>query len=99
MVRNVQAPQPNTKRISEPQFGIYPISSSSLCLSPASAFVAWSQICDVLCCIWLMILYWRFKHEIVDFEEKADKENVTPADYAVEVRGVPVDAKDEVRTA
>lgn len=46
-----------------------------------------------------MILYWRFKHEIVKFEERADKENVTPADYAVEVRGVPVDAKDEVRTA
>lgn len=46
-----------------------------------------------------MILYWRFKHEIVGFEEKADKENVTPADYAVEVRGIPMDTKDEVRKA
>lgn len=44
-----------------------------------------------------MILYWRFKHEIVEFEEKADKENVTPADYAVEVTGIPMDARDEVR--
>eukprot|EP00903_Cladosiphon_okamuranus_P009173 g8761.t1 len=51
--------------------------------------------CDVLCCIWLMILYWRFSHEIVEFEEMADKENVTPADYAVEVTGIPMDAKDE----
>lgn len=46
-----------------------------------------------------MILYWRFKHEIVEFEEKADKENVTPADYAVEVTGIPMDARDEVRPA
>lgn len=46
-----------------------------------------------------MILYWRFTHEIVEFEEKADKENVTPADYAVEVRGIPMDTKDEVRKA
>ncbi|CBJ27933.1 conserved unknown protein [Ectocarpus siliculosus] len=51
--------------------------------------------CDVLCCIWLMALYWRFKHEMIEFEEKADKENVTPADYAVEVTGIPVDANDE----
>ncbi|CAM9195598.1 unnamed protein product [Ectocarpus fasciculatus] len=51
--------------------------------------------CDVLCCVWLMALYWRFKHEMVEFEEKADKENVTPADYAVEVTGIPVDANDE----
>lgn len=51
----------------------------------------------MLCCLWLMILYWRFSHEIVDFEEIADKENVTPADYAVEVTGIPMDARDEVR--
>lgn len=53
----------------------------------------------MLCCIWLMILYWRFTHEIVEFEEMADKENVTPADYAVEVTGIPMDARDEVRPA
>lgn len=46
-----------------------------------------------------MILYWRFTHEIVEFEEMADKENVTPADYAVEVTGIPMDARDEVRPA
>lgn len=46
-----------------------------------------------------MILYWRFSHEIVEFEEMADKENVTPADYAVEVTGIPMDARDEVRPA
>lgn len=34
---------------------------------------------------------------MIEFEEKADKENVTPADYAVEVTGIPVDANDEVR--
>lgn len=45
-----------------------------------------------------MILYWRFKQEMVTFGEMADKENVTPADYAVEVRGIPIDAKDEVRS-
>lgn len=36
--------------------------------------------------------------EMITFGEMADKENVTPADYAVEVRGIPIDAKDEVRT-
>lgn len=45
-----------------------------------------------------MIFYWRFKHDIVEFEERADKENVTPADYAVEVTGIPMDARDEVRS-
>lgn len=35
----------------------------------------------------------------MDFEELADKENVTPADYAVEVTGIPMDARDEVRPA
>lgn len=44
-----------------------------------------------------MLLYWRFSHEIEGFEERADNENVTPADYAVEVRGIPEDATDEVR--
>ncbi|CAM9185776.1 unnamed protein product [Hapterophycus canaliculatus] len=53
------------------------------------------MLCDVLCCMWLMVLYWRFKSEMVVFGEMADKENVTPADYAVEVRGIPIDARDE----
>lgn len=44
-----------------------------------------------------MVLYWTFSHEIVGFEERADDENVTPADYAMEVIGVPEDAQDEVR--
>lgn len=44
-------------------------------------------------------MYWTFSHEIVRFEERADYENVTPADYAMEVIGVPEDAQDEVRAA
>lgn len=55
------------------------------------------QICDVLCCIVFVVLYWTFSHEIVGFEERADNENVTPADYAMEVIGIPEDAQDEVR--
>lgn len=43
-----------------------------------------------------MIVYWIFRGEIAVFEERADRENVTPADYAVEVRGLPEDAQDEV---
>lgn len=56
-----------------------------------------AQICDVLCCILFAILYWRVTHEIIEFEQRAEKENVTPADYSVEVRGIPEDANDEVR--
>lgn len=44
-----------------------------------------------------MVLYRRLLQEIRDFEYRAGKENVTPADYAVEVKGIPEDAKDEVR--
>lgn len=43
-----------------------------------------------------MMIYWRFADEIVLFEERADRENVTPADYAVEVTGLPENAQDEV---
>lgn len=55
------------------------------------------QICDVLCCILFTIVYWRVTHEIIQFEQRAEKENVTPADYSVEVRGIPEDANDEVK--
>lgn len=44
-----------------------------------------------------MVIYWRFSKEITIFEERANRENVTPADYAVKVRGLPEDAQDEVR--
>lgn len=55
------------------------------------------QVCDVLCCILFVIMYWRVAHEIILFEQRAEKENVTPADYSVEVRGIPEDANDEAR--
>ena len=44
-----------------------------------------------------MVVYWRVSNEIVEFEQRAEKENVTPADYSVEVRGIPEDANDEVK--
>eukprot|EP00904_Undaria_pinnatifida_P004196 jgi/Undpi1/13778/HiC_scaffold_9.g03429.m1 len=53
------------------------------------------MVCDVLCCILFMVVYWRVSNEIVEFEQRAEKENVTPADYSVEVRGIPEDANDE----
>ena len=64
-------------------------------LSPVVAFV---QVCDVLCCLLFMAFYWNFSREIVKVEERITRENVTPADYAVEVRGLPENASDEVRT-
>lgn len=56
-----------------------------------------AQACDVLCCALFMMLYAKFLRDIASFEDRADKENVTPADYAVEVRGIPEDSKEEVR--
>lgn len=56
-----------------------------------------AQVCDLICCVWFMYMYWRFSHKIVKIGERAAKENVTPADYAVEVRGIPEDTNDEVR--
>lgn len=66
------------------------------CRCSTSSKTPW-QVCDVLCCFVLLLIYWKLTKDIAILEERADCENVTPADYAVEVHGLPEDAQDEVR--
>ncbi|CAM9191176.1 unnamed protein product, partial [Discosporangium mesarthrocarpum] len=46
-------------------------------------------------CLAFLLVYAKLRRDVVMLEELADRENVTPSDYAVVVTGLPEDAQDE----